>query len=192
VSGVKFYISRPTPSDPFGGYSLLDSNGQPRPAYEAWRQAASSRSERSGPIAPEITPASINILASDAIIHLGDTDVKPPWWPLYTGRKPSITWTGGFYVADPGARDWVLFMELMQQNEMGNHVQINDTPLSPDLPQQDFALRWMTVRRPVPASLLRPGYNELTFSTVRLAPDTQHDDYVWSDFQFRHVRLVRE
>jgi hypothetical protein len=185
-------LSRPTPGDPFGGYSLLDTKGQPRPAFEAWRQAAGSRSERGGPTALETLSHSINILASDAIIHLGDTDVKPPWWPLYAGRKPSITWTGGFYVADPGATDWVLFMELMQQNEMGNNVQINGMALSPDLPQQDFARRWLTVRRPVPASLLRPGYNELSIITVRLAPDTQHDDYVWSDFQFRNVRLVRE
>ena len=26
-------LSRPTPGDPFGGYSLLDSEGEPRPAY---------------------------------------------------------------------------------------------------------------------------------------------------------------
>jgi hypothetical protein len=150
-----------------------------------------SRDERTGLWLKAGQPDKINILASDAVIHLGDTDVKPPWWPLYAGRKPSITWTGGFYLADPGATDWVLLMELMQQNEMGNSVKINGTPLSPDLPQQDFARRWMTVRRVVPASLLRPGYNELTFVTVRLAPDTQHDEYVWSDFQFRNVRLVR-
>jgi polysaccharide biosynthesis protein PslG len=191
-------LSRPTPGDPFGGYSLLDAEGRPRPVYEAWQQATANQGHRA--TLPEAVSfrggaqqlKSISILARDAIIHLGDTDVKPPWWPLYAGRKPSITWTGGFYMDDPGPTDWVLLMELMQQNELGNNVQINGTPLSPNLPQQDFARRWMTVRRTVPASLLHPGYNELTFVTVRLAPDTQHDDYVWSDFQIRNVRLVKE
>ncbi len=184
-------LSRPTPGDPFGGYSLLDPEGRPRPVYEAWRQAVEG-SERTGPAVRQTQPNTVKILADDAMIHLGDTDVKPPWWPLYAGRKPSIAWTGGFYVADPGTVNWTLLLELMQQNEMGNQVQINGTPLSPDLPRQDFARRWMTVRCAVPASLLHPGYNELTLTTVRLAPDTQHDDYVWSDFQFRNIRLVKE
>ena len=39
-------LSRPMLGDPFGGYSLLDESGQPRPAYEAWRQAVGSRAER--------------------------------------------------------------------------------------------------------------------------------------------------
>lgn len=189
-------MSQPTPGDPFGGYSLLDSAGQPRPAYEAWRQEVGHtipevvsfrKGERDGE-AQDI----ISILARDAIIHLGDTDVKPPWWPLYGGRKPSITWSGGFYVTDPGTQDWTLLLELLQQNETGNSIIINGIPLSPDLPQQDFTRRWMTIRRTVPASLLRPGYNEITFITVRLAPDVEQEGYVWSDYQFRNVRLVRE
>jgi hypothetical protein len=184
-------LSRPTPDNPFGGYSLLDSDGQPRPAYKAWRQAAGSHADRATFQEAEQQPNLVPILGRDSIIHLGDTDVKPPWWPLYAGRKPSITWAGGFYMADPGSSDWTLFMELMQQNEMGNSIAINGTALSPDLPQQDFARRWLTVRRPVPVSLLRPGYNELTLITVRLAPDTEHFDYVWSDFQVRNVRLVK-
>ncbi|MBI1876633.1 MAG: hypothetical protein HYR94_00020 [Chloroflexi bacterium] len=185
-------LSRPTPGDPFGGYSLLDLDGRPRPVYEAWRQAAGSRSKRSEPLTQVRQLHSVHILGRDSIIHLGDTDVKPPWWPLYAGRKPSLTWTGGFYVADPGSRDWVLLMELLHQNEMGNNVTINGTPLAPDLPQQDFARRWLTIRRTVPVSLLRPGYNELTFTSIRIAPDVEHYDYVWDDFQVRNVRLVRQ
>jgi hypothetical protein len=64
------------------------------------------------------------------------------------------------------------------QNEVGAGIRINGVPISPDLPQQDFTRRWLTVRRSVPASLLRPGYNELTFTAVRLIPDAQHDEYV--------------
>jgi hypothetical protein len=134
----------------------------------------------------------VSILARDATIHLGDTNLQPPWWPLYAGRKPSLTWTGGFYMADPGSTDWLLLLELMQQNEVGASVAVNGVSLSPSLPQQDFTRRWLTVRRVVPVSLLHPGYNELTFTTVRLAPDVQHDEFVWDDFQVKNVRLVKE
>ena len=121
-----------------------------------------------------------------------DSDLQPPWWPLYGGHKPSLSWTGGFYLPDPGPTDWMLLLELMQQNEIGATVAINGISLSPDLPQQDFTRRWLTVHRPVPVDLLRPGYNELTITTVRLLPDAQHDEFVWDDFQVRNIRLVRE
>lgn len=184
-------LSQPVAGDPFGGYSFLDSSGQPRPVYEAWRQAAGSRMERGVPVSSRTEPHNpVPILAEDVIIHLGDSNLRPPWWPLFAGRKPSLTWTGGFYLTDPGTTDWVLMLELMQQNEIGATVAINGVPLSPDLPQQDFTRRWLTVHRSVPASLLRSGYNELTFTTVRLLPDAQHDEFVWDDFQVKNVRLV--
>ncbi len=173
--------------DPFGGYSLLDPTGQPRPAYHAWRQAVPPRDKR--PAQPP-RPALVSILAEDVIIHLGDSDLRPPWWPLFAGRKPSLSWTGGFYLVEPGTQPWLLLVELMQQNEVGATIAINGTPLVPDLPQQDFTRRWLTVRRPVPANLLRPGYNEITVTTVRLAPDLQHGQFVWDDFQIRNVRLA--
>jgi len=185
-------LSVPTPGDPFGGYSLLNSSGQPRPAFEAWRQAAGSRNERG---APEVQIAQHNpviILAKDAPIHLGDTDLQPPWWPLFGGRKPSLSWTGGFYMVAPGNADWTLMLELMQQNELGATVAINGVALSPDLPQQDFTRRWLTVHRSVPVEILHPGYNEITITTVRLLPDAQHDEFVWDDFQMRNIRLVRQ
>jgi hypothetical protein len=132
----------------------------------------------------------VSVLAEDAIVHLGDSDLPSPWWPLYAGRKPSITWTGGFYLNDPGSSGWVLALELMQQNEFGASIAINDVALAPDLPLQDFSRRWLTVRRPVPVSVLRPGYNELTVTTARLSPDLQHDGFAWDDFQIRNVRLM--
>jgi len=184
-------LSRPAPGDPFGGYSLLDEKGRPRPGYETWQQVAGRRAERGVTVktAPQDNP--IPILAADAIIHLGDSDLRPPWHPLFGGRKPSLTWTGGFYLTDPGAHDWELLFELMQQNEIGATVAINGVALSSPLPQQDFTRRWITVQRMVPAKLLRPGYNELTFTTVSLLPDAQQADFVWDDFQVRHVRLAR-
>lgn len=184
-------LSVPMAGDPFGGYSLLDESGQPRPAYQAWREAIGSRTERGVPLRPAEAHNPVYILADDAPIHVGDTDLQPPWWPLFGGRKPSLSWTGGFYVVDPGITTWELRLELMQQNEIGATVAINGVPLSPDLPQQDFTRRWLTVRREVPVDLLRPGYNELTITTVRLLPDTQHHEFGWDDFQVRNIRLVQ-
>jgi hypothetical protein len=78
----------------------------------------------------------------------------------------------------------------MQQNEFGASIAINGVALAPDLPLQDFSRRWLTVRRQVPVSALRPGYNELTVTTARLSPDLQHDEFAWDDFQLRNVRLM--
>ncbi len=185
-------LSQSDPGDPFGGYSLLDYAGAPRPAYDAWRKAAGSGVELGLASAGKaVQHNSISILAEDVTIHLGDTDLQPPWWPLFAGRKPSLSWTGGFYLVDPGSGNWELQLELMQQNEIGVTAAVNGVPLVPDLPQQDLTRRWLTVRRPVPVSLLRPGYNELTITTVRLLPDAQHDEFVWDDFQVRNIRLAR-
>jgi hypothetical protein len=79
----------------------------------------------------------------------------------------------------------------MHQNEVGNTLLINGVPLPASLPQQDFTRRWLTVQLPLPASRLRPGYNEITFTSVRLLPDAQHEGFVWDDFQVRNIRLVR-
>ena len=99
-------LSQPEPGDPFGGYSLLNSTGQPRPAYAAWQQAAGNRLDRGISLAAVEQHNPVTILAQDAIVHIGDTNVLPPWWPLYAGRDPSLTWTGGFYLTDPGDADW--------------------------------------------------------------------------------------
>jgi hypothetical protein len=193
-------LSQPEPGDSFGGYSLLDSTGGPRPAYEAWQKVAPVHRSRTGDpggmraggnlLGRASEPQVVSVLAEDVIVHLGDSDLPSPWWPLYAGRKPSITWTGGFYLNDPGNTDWVLALELMQQNEFGASIAINGVALAPDLPLQDFSRRWLTVRRQVPVSALRPGYNELTVTTARLSPDLQHDGFAWDDFQLRNVRLM--
>jgi hypothetical protein len=186
-------LSQPEPGNPFGGYSLIGLDGDPRPAYEALSRVAENRDSgiRTGRkrLGGRRQPEVVQVLAEDAIVHLGDSDLPSPWWPLFAGRKPSIAWTGGFYIQDPGRSDWTLALELMQQNEYGASVSVNGLTLSPDLPLEDFARRWLTVRRRVPVSALRPGYNEVTVRTVRLAPDLQHDEFAWDDFQIRNVRL---
>jgi hypothetical protein len=179
------------PGDPFTGYSLLDEQGQPRPALAAWQAAAGHPEQRVTPPGQKPNPAEIHILARDVLIHLGDTDLLPPWWPLFGGRKPSLSWSGGFYIAETSSEPWTLLLELMQQNEIGATVAINGVPLSPDLPQQDFTRRWLTVRREVPPELLRPGFNQFTVTTVRLVPDAQQSEFEWDDFQIKNVRLVK-
>ena len=184
-------MSIPTPGDPFGGYSLLDQTGQPRPALAVWQQAVGNRAERGLPL-PQVRPQNVvSILGRDVPIHLGDTELSVPWWPLYGGRNPSLDWRGGFYLTDPGHTDWTLLLEMLQNNELGTVVAVNGVPLTPDLPQQDYTRRWLTMHRTVPVSLLRPGYNELTITMVSLLPDTQHRNFVWDDFQVRNIRLVR-
>jgi hypothetical protein len=185
-------LAQAEPGDPFGGYSMFDTSEQPRPVFEAWLKATGDRTGRGAPVAQIEQRNPVSILGKDVRIHLGDTDLQPPWWPLYGGRKPSLSWTGGFYLTDPGSANWTLLLELMQQNEIGATVEINGKLLTPDLPQQDFTRRWLTVRRAVPVDLLHPGYNEITITTVRLLPDAQHDEFVWDDFQVRNIRLVRE
>jgi hypothetical protein len=184
-------LSIPRPGDSFGGYSLLDFAGEPRPTYRAWQQAIGSRAERGVPTPQHQPQDKVQVLGKDVVIHLGDSEERPPWWPLFAGRNPSLTWTGGFYLNDPGSTDWTLLMELMQLNEMGTAITINGIPLSPDLPQQDYTRRWLTMRRSVPASILRPGYNELAIKSVTLIPDVQHRNFVWDDFQIKNIRLVR-
>jgi hypothetical protein len=183
-------LSRPGPGDAFGGYSLLGPDGQPRPAYARWRQVTAGSTGKWGLQSPlRRQPGTVQVLGEDVVIHLGDSALASPWWPLFGGHNPSISWSGGFYLLDPGSSDWVLALELIQQNEIGASVTINGVPLTPDLPLEDFTRRWLTVRRQVPASVLRSGYNQLTVTTPRLAPDLQHEDFRWDDFQIRNVRL---
>ncbi|MCB0211535.1 MAG: endo-1,4-beta-xylanase [Anaerolineae bacterium] len=186
-------VAIPGEDDPFGGYSLLNERSEPRPALAAWQAAAELYyHDKSDTSSTQAYPQTvISVLADDVVIHLGDTDLQPPWWPLFGGRKPSLTWTGGFYVVDPGSDDWQLTLELMQQNEIGATVAVNGVSLEPDLPQQDFTRRWLSVQRTVPIEHLRPGYNALTITTVRLLPDAQQDEFVWDDFQVKNIRLAR-
>ncbi len=51
---------------------------------------------------------------------------------------------------------------------------------------------WMSATLPVPAGLLRMGYNELTIEVGRAIPDCQAPGNAWDELLFRHVRLVRE
>jgi len=111
--------------------------------------------------------------------------------PLYGARNPSLVWQGGFYVPRRGGLDrWTLRLEYMHSTAQTNAVRLNDHLLG-YLPARDNAPTWVSVAFPVPAGLLRPGYNELTVEVSRLAPDYQKSDFTWGDVQFRRIRLER-
>jgi len=85
---------------------------------------------------------------------------------------------------------WTLRLEYMHNLAQTNAVRLNDHLLG-YLPARDNAPTWVSVAFPVPADLLRPGYNELTVEVSRLAPDYQNSDFTWGDVQFRRIRLER-
>jgi GH35 family endo-1,4-beta-xylanase len=182
-------ISRLEADHPFAGYSLFEANGDPRPAFTQLQTVLNRTGQ---PVSRLKNEDTITILSEDVVIHLGDSNLATPWRPLFAGRYPSLVWTGGFYLNDPGRQDWVLRLEMTQQSDLGAHMSVNGVRLQPDLPQQDFTRRWITSARVAPANILRPGHNEITVNTVSLIPDAHHYDYVWNDFEFRHVRLARE
>jgi hypothetical protein len=85
---------------------------------------------------------------------------------------------------------WTLRLEYMHNLAQTNAVRLNDHLLG-YIPARDNAPTWVSVALPVPADLLRPGYNELTVEVSRLSPDYQQSDFTWGDVQFRRIRLER-
>ena len=68
----------PPPMDEMAGYSLLNEDGNPKPAYNALRAELNSRwNQRLSHWMNRVTrvePSPITILAADEIVHLGDND----------------------------------------------------------------------------------------------------------------------
>jgi hypothetical protein len=85
---------------------------------------------------------------------------------------------------------WTLRLEYMHNLAQTNAVHLNDHLLG-YIPARDNAPTWVSVALPVPADLLRPGYNELAVEVSRLSPDYQQSDFTWGDVQFRRIRLER-
>src|SRR5690606_31432056 len=89
------------------GYSLLDAEGRPRPAYTALQgflQSADWASQRETRQEPQPLDR-YQVLAEDVTIHLGDAEMPLPWAPLHAGRNPSPHWEGTVYVVEPGQAD---------------------------------------------------------------------------------------
>lgn len=87
----------------------------------------------------------------------------------------------------PGSDEWTLRLEF-EGHEHTNRVRINGQTIG-YLPSQTWADMWMSAALPVPAGLLRVGYNELTVEVGRAIPDCQAPGNAWDELLFRRVRL---
>jgi polysaccharide biosynthesis protein PslG len=173
--------------DQFVGYSIVDDDGSPRPAFRALQDAA-----RVWPATPAQSEADDTavILAQDVVIHLGDSDLPEPWASLYLGINPSPSWKGEFYMTQPQG-PWDLRLEVLQVNQPGTRTVINAQSVSlPDLPPEEFERQWVSVTQRVPAGVLRQGLNTIELIAGKNVPAVQvSPDLVWDDFQFRRIRL---
>lgn len=188
-------------SDPqWEGYSLLEADGRPRPAYEALKRMRKGWSARELRFALRAAwekavqrwgRARVQILAQDAPFHLGDSDYSTPWRPLFGARHPSTRWEGTFYLRDPGVKPWKLTMVVMQSNVWNNRVWLNGRPLSPPLPTDDFSSTWVSVKWEVPPAWLRPGANQLAITIGQTLPLLQDVRFSWDDVQVKDIVLYR-
>lgn len=139
------------------------------------------------------TQESVEVLAGDVEIHLGDqNDLVAPWQPLYRHSSPSTSWQGEFFVRRPGNREWLLTMDVLQLNDWGNSVKVNDSRLQPRfLParETDWASTWTRVTFVVPRGVLQPERNVLAVEIGQWVPVFQSGTNFWEDLQFRNVSL---
>lgn len=191
------------PEDEKQGYNLLDEEGRPRPAYQAFKALPKGRAFPRSLLADWWKNLSLaiklwnkkqraEVLAQDVILHLGDSELPPPWMPLRQGLNPALEWEGEFYVESLRGRDWVLYAELMQPNERGSYFSVNGYRLEPDLPVEDYSRTWVAFSWEVPSSYLRPGLNRLRLVLGRELPDYQQLGYTWDDLQLRNVFLQEQ
>ncbi|MEJ2210801.1 MAG: hypothetical protein P8129_17420 [Anaerolineae bacterium] len=189
-------LSRGLPAgDEKRGYSILQDDGGPKPAYQA---LAAMLEEGSSPAADEQEPGSgdVQVLAPDVVVRLSDVAAAYPHWARpHCGAVPCRSWTGQFYVREPGDGTWLLRLELMQVEEPGSLVQINGRLLDPPgLPlrgRPDYASVWTAVEMPVPAGVLQPGLNTVEIQAGPRLPAYQDAIARFESLQIRHVRLVR-
>lgn len=177
----------------WGGYSLLEVDGSPRPAYRALQVVALARNRPprdDSPPAP--SPQRYQVLAEDAVIHLGDNRLPAPWMPLHRDRNPSTEWRGTVYIHDPGDGPWQLTLRIMQSNFWSNRVWVNGQPISEPFPLEDFSKSWVSHTVTVPAGVLRPGPNEIRITLAHALPLIQAEGFGYDKLQFKDIVLWRE
>jgi GH35 family endo-1,4-beta-xylanase len=179
----------------WGGYSLLEANGTRRPAYLALQSYLAGQghgtlhADAPASVAPLELPHRYQVLAPDAIIHLGDNRLPAPWVPLYQDRNPSPHWRGTVYVHEPGEGSWQLTLRVMQSNFWSNRVWVNGQVLSEPLPLADFSKSWVSHTLTVPSGLLRPGPNEIRVTLAHATPLIQDKGFGYDKLQFKDVVL---
>lgn len=193
-----WHLARGSVPDDQQGYNLVDDEGTPRPAYSALQVAWQKEPRTAVGSAPPVAGTSSHlrqraeVLREDVVLHLGDSELPPPWVPLWQGQNPAAEWKADFYVGTVRSRDWTLYAELMQPNERGSHFSINGHRLAPDLPVEDYSRTWVAHSWPVPAAYLRPGLNHLELAVGMDIPDYQQEGYTWDDLQIRNIFLQEQ
>jgi photosystem II stability/assembly factor-like uncharacterized protein len=182
-------------STEWGGYSLLAKNGRPRPAYTALQTyLAASGHGRLAATAPSASaPRRYQVLAPDAVIHLGDNRLPAPWVPLHRDRNPSPVWRGIVYLQEPnqarGAEPALLTVRVMQSNFWSNRVWVNGRVLPAPLPVADFSKSWVSHTFTVPPGLLQPGPNEIRVTIAHAPPLIQDKGFGYDKLQFKDIVL---
>ncbi|MGD9147802.1 MAG: hypothetical protein PVI80_19710 [Anaerolineae bacterium] len=176
------------------GYSILTEDGTPKPAYEALAamlgEGASERVEHLG------DGKSAEAVAPGVVIRLSDVETFYPHWARpHCKSIPCRRWRGQFYVHEPGDIPWQLRMEIMQVEEPGNLVWINEQLLEPPaIPlrgRPDFASVWTAVEMPVPPELLRSGVNTIEIMSSPRLPVYQDGRAHFESLQFRNLCLIK-
>jgi len=177
------------------GYSILDGDGTPKPAYGALAEMLSEGVDRE--TSQQDDGGLVEVLAPDVVIRLSDVATYYPHWARpHCGSAPCRRWSGQFYIDEPEGGLWQLRMEIMQVEEPGNLVWINghalDPPALPLRGRPDFASVWTAVEIPVPPGLLRSGVNAIEIGSSPRLP-VYHDGRAhFESLQFRHIRLVTD
>ena len=178
-------------------YSLLDGQAVPRPAYRA---LAGLLEPTAAQRRVQPTPnATVQILAADTTIHLGDAKLPLPWVELHLNRNPSPVWEGNFYLAAPddgleniwGDAPWHLTVRMMQSNYWSNRIWINDQPLPLPMPISDFSKSWVAYRWDVPAAQLRVGHNTIRITLAHAVGLIQDRRFAYDKLQIKDIVLER-
>ncbi|MGD9318269.1 MAG: hypothetical protein PVG56_15640 [Anaerolineae bacterium] len=176
------------------GYSILSNDGAPNPAYEALAKLFGEQGTRR--VKQQEDGRQAEVLAPDVVIRLSDVEIFYPHWARpHCKSTPCRRWRGQFYVNEPGDAAWQLHMEIMQVEEPGNLVWINDQLLEPPaIPlrgRPDFASVWTAVEMPVPPELLRSGVNSIEIGSSPRLPVYQDARAHFESLQFRNLRLLK-
>jgi hypothetical protein len=182
------------------GYSLLDAAGGPRPAYLALQQSfrpsllaqlAGLSADVRGWLEPVPAAERYQVLAGDALVHLGHRGYSAPWVPLYGAINPSTSWRGTVYIKDPGSGSWNLTVRIMQSNAWGNFIWVNGQRLEPAFPTEDYSNSWVAYTWQVPAGVLHAGPNQVQVTVGEALPLLQDSPINWDDLQVKDIVLWR-
>jgi hypothetical protein len=176
------------------GYSILTKDGTPKLAYEALTEMLGERGVERVEKRDDGRPA--EILAPDVVIRLSDVGTSYPHWARpHCKSIPCRRWNGQFYVNEPGDTPWQLHIEIMQVEELGNLVWINEQLLDPaNIPlrgRPDFASVWTSVEMVVPPDLLRSGVNSIEIGCSPRLPAYQNGRARFESLQFRNLYLLK-